>query len=60
MILGSHYQTALVMAKIWMISHLAEAALAISERIARGQRNYISIVLADAHYYPTSDGLETA
>jgi hypothetical protein len=30
MILGSHYRTALVMAKIWVISHLAGINLAIN------------------------------
>jgi hypothetical protein len=29
MILGSRYQTALIMAKIWVISHLARDDLAI-------------------------------
>jgi hypothetical protein len=46
--------------KIWVISHLAGADLAIYPGKAGKQRKYISVVLAASHPCPTSDGLETA
>jgi hypothetical protein len=59
MILGSHYRTALVMAKIWVIFSLAGADLTIYRENAGEQRKCISVVLAGSCHCPTSDGLHT-
>jgi len=46
--------------KIWVISHLTRADLAIYRERAGEHRKHVSLILTDSGRYSTSHGLETA